>query len=108
MNNSNLTGAIAALLDEYKKAIDELINVIKPISQQSLISIIDQDSEDPDSKSIQGILTHVLASCFSYSVYIENHLGLKTVRPERSLLNNVELYIEKLNQAFNYCRNVFE
>lgn len=108
MNNSNLTGAIAALLDEYRKAIDELINVINPISQEKLIFIIDQKNEDPDSKSIQGILTHVVASCFSYSIYIENHTGLKTLRPEKHLFDHVELYIEKLNQAFAYCKNVFE
>jgi len=108
MGNSKLTGAIAALLDEYKKAIDELVIVIKPISKERLLTIIDQNSKDPDSKSIQAILTHVVASCFSYSVYIENHIGLNTIRPERCFFDHVAPYIEKLHQAFSYCKNVFK
>ncbi|WP_294276358.1 hypothetical protein [uncultured Chryseobacterium sp.] len=72
METHNLTGAIAALMDEYKKAIDELIAVIIPISPRQLTKIIEPKSSDPDCISIQTILTHVTASMFSYAVYIEN------------------------------------
>lgn len=102
MENNNLTGAIAALIDEYKKAVDELIDVIRPISQQQLLRTIEPKSTNSDCISIQTILTHVTASMFSYAVYIENAIGIKSVRPERLQFDQVAPYISRLHEAFNY------
>ncbi|MDQ1095365.1 MULTISPECIES: DinB family protein [Chryseobacterium] len=107
MEAPNLTGAIAALMDEYKKAVDELITVIIPVGQRQLTKTIEPKSSDPDCISIQTILTHVVASMFSYAVYIENSIGLKTVRPERFQFDHISPYILKLREALKYNVDFF-
>ena len=107
MGANKLTGAIAALMDEYKKAIDELIVVIEPVSPHQLIKTIEPKSSNPDCISIQTILTHVTASMFSYAVYIENSIGLKTVRPERLQFDYTTPYISRLREALKYNEDFF-
>jgi len=107
MNTPKLTGAIAALLDEYRKAINELIQVINPLSKQELLKVIAPKSKNPDCLSIQTILTHVTSSIFSYAVYIENSIGLTTQRPLREELEHADEYITCLEKAFQYTENLF-
>ncbi|WP_293310494.1 DinB family protein [Pedobacter sp. UBA5917] len=107
MENNNLTRAIAALIDEYKKAVNELIDVIEPISQQQLLRTIEPISTNTDCISIQTILTHVTASMFSYAVYIENSIGIESIRPERLQFDQVEHYISRLREAFKYNEDFF-
>ncbi|WP_165501380.1 DinB family protein [Pedobacter psychrodurus] len=107
MEINNLTGAIAALMDEYKKTVNELIAIIEPISQYQLTKAIEPESSNPDCISIQTILTHVIASMFSYAVYIENSIGLETVRPERLKFDGVMPYISKLQEALKYNEEFF-
>ncbi|MGN7988010.1 DinB family protein [Pedobacter sp. 22226] len=107
MEANNLTGAIAALMDEYKKAVDELIEIIKPISQQQLLQTIEPKSSNPDCISIQAILTHVSASMFSYAVYIENSIGLETIRPERLQFDQVAFYVSRIREALKYNEDFF-
>ncbi|NMN38003.1 DinB family protein [Pedobacter sp. SG918] len=107
MEANNLTSAIAALLDEYKKAVDELIMVIEPINQQQLLRTIEPESSNPDCISIQTILTHVTASMFSYAVYIENSIGLQTIRPERLQFDHITPYISRLREALKYNEDFF-
>lgn len=106
-DNHKLSGAFAALMDEYHKATNELIEVIRLISPAHLIKTIAPESENPDCLSIQTILTHVTSSIFSYAVYIENVIGLKTERPPRMLFLLVNEYISRLREAMAYTENVF-
>ena len=41
MNDVMLKGNIRALLGEYRKALDELVDVIQPLSTEQLIKIVD-------------------------------------------------------------------
>lgn len=107
IDSNKPTGAVAALLDEYKKAIDELIVIITPLSSSQLTKIVDPNTTDTDCRSIQNILSHVVSSAYSYSVYIENWIGLDTIRPGHFITDDVATYIQKLNLAFNYCENLF-
>jgi len=107
MGANKLTGAIAALMDEYKKAVDELIEVIEPITQHQLLKTIEPESSNTDCISIQTILTHVTASMFSYAVYIENSIGLETIRPERLQFDQVAPYISRLREALKYNEDFF-
>ncbi|MBP6532870.1 MAG: DinB family protein [Bacteroidia bacterium] len=102
-----LTGATKALLGEYRKAIDELIVVIQSVDEKSLSKVVDEKTSDPDSKSIQTVLSHVINSGYGYTVYIENSLGMNKTRPEKKLLNNVVEYSNQLNIMFEYCEIFF-
>ncbi len=107
MTNAELTGSIKALLDEYKKAIDELISIIKPINDTRLSMVVDNETKDSDCKSIQTVLTHVVCSGYNYTIYIENSIGVNKPRVERIICNSVDQYIDQLNLMFSYCVDFF-
>lgn len=103
-----MLGSTRALLGEYKKAIDELIRVIEPLSNSQLSSVADKDTTDSECKSIQTVLTHIVSSGYSYTVYIENSNGINSVRPVKKTFNSVNQYIEQLNAMFEYCEYFFK
>ena len=107
MNDVMLKGNIRALLGEYRKALDELVDVIQPLSTEQLSKIVDTETKDPDCISVQNILTHVVSSGYGYTVYMEKHLGLETERPKRKKFTEAQLYIEQLYGMFAYCENFF-
>ncbi|MCZ7601342.1 MAG: hypothetical protein M5R37_00610 [Melioribacteraceae bacterium] len=63
-------GPIGALMDEYERAAKELKYLIKEIDQQDYIEIVDNETTDPDCKSIQTIMNHVVRSGYGYANYI--------------------------------------
>lgn len=100
--------AALALLDEYQKSIRELIFVIQNISDQQLCKIVDHQTQDQECKSIQSILTHVISSGYSYTVYIEHSIGIHSTRPEPKIFETINPYIEALNVMFEYCAQCFK
>jgi len=107
ITNTKLIGSTKALLDEYKKAIDELINIIKPLNDSRLSMVVDNETKDSDCKSIQTVLTHVVCSGYNYTIYIENSIGVNKPRVERVVCNSVDQYIDQLNLMFGYCVDFF-
>jgi len=107
-NQFRNNGAIGALLDEYEKSITELQDVISPISKEELVIIADKTTEDPDCKSIQTVLTHVISSGYYYAVVIRNYLGESINYKEGILLNSVEEYSDELQKMFQYNVQLFE
>lgn len=106
--NIELKGSVIALLDEYRKAIDELISVIKPINDKQLCELVDINTTDLDCKSIQSILTHVVCSGYGYIIYIENYIGNKKPRLEKVTYENANRYVEQLNLMYEYSINFFQ
>jgi uncharacterized damage-inducible protein DinB len=102
-----LTGTIKALLDEYKKAVNELIAVIKPLSTQEILVIRDDKTSDQNCQSAQTILTHVVYAGYGYTNFIDKHLGSKKERRPKKFFENADEYIEDLNGMFDYCVNFF-
>ena len=101
-------GAIGALLDEYEKAIGELKTVLADVSPNELTTIVDHKTEDPDCKSIQTILTHVIRSGYCYIIEIRRHLNEKIEFVEREILLSVEEYQEELVNMFRYSERLFD
>lgn len=101
------TGSIGALMDEYEKAIQELILVISDLSDTDLIELVDTETKDTDCKSVQTILTHVIHSGFGYAHYIYTHKGHTNIRPEKTLCYNVSEYIEELKMIIPFNKTVF-
>ena len=107
MMPNELTGTIKALLDEYKKAINELIAVIKPLGIKEILVIKDDKTSNENCRSIQTILTHVVYAGYGYTNFIETHLGSKQERRLKKNFENANEYIEDLNGMFDYCENFF-
>ena len=100
-------GAIGALLDEYEKAIIELQKVISEVTSIELESIVDRETKDPDCKSIQTILTHVIRAGRGYVIAIRNSLGEQIEPAQREKLNTVTAYQSGLSSMFKYNEQLF-
>lgn len=105
MNNNQ--NAVSALLAEYQKAIIELQHVIHDISEEDLTFTVDHATTNPDCKSIQTILSHVVSSGYSYCVYIQNFKNKNTVRPEKVNRSSIADYINDLNKILKFTQETF-
>ncbi|WP_106794444.1 hypothetical protein [Aquimarina sp. Aq78] len=101
-------GAVGALLDEYEKALTEVVIVLSGVSHQELIAIVDDKTKDPDCRSIQTILTHVIRAGYWYSIEIRKSLGEQIDFVERKTLNSVKEYQTGLQEMFIYNEQLFE
>lgn len=101
-------GAIGALLDEYEKSIEELKQVIVDLSDEDLIEIIDEETEDEDCRSIQTILTHVVRGGYTYVVEMRKWLGETIGYKDKKLLNSSSEYLAALDEMFAYSVKLFE
>ncbi len=96
-------GPLGALMDEYERATDQLKNVVKAVSQRDFINIVDPDTKDPDCRSIQTILNHVVRSGYGYSNYIRKKFGDKwTERKEDYELNTPVAACNELDNMLVY------
>lgn len=100
-------GAIGALLDEYEKAITELIAVIKDVETDDLFKIIDYDTEDEDCRSIQTILSHVVYAGYNYVVSIRKSLGEDIDYINKENLATANDYISALGRMFSFNEQLF-
>lgn len=89
-------GAIGALLDEYEKALSELVALVSTVSEEELTTIVDRETEDEDCRSIQTILTHVISAGHYYVTATRNSLGEHIARREKEILPTIKAYLESL------------
>jgi len=98
-----LQGGLGAILDEYKKASEEYINVLQKISREDFIKIVDHKTDDEDCRSIQTISRHVIRSGYGYANYILNALNITVDFPKAD-----EMTIEKSEDAINEIRKMIK
>ena len=102
------TGAKGALLDEYGRVILELKSLIADISPAELIYKVDENTTDPDCKSIQSIMAHVVNSGFSYSNYIRS-AQLAVLEPwEKTTRLSIEDYNDDISDMFVFTIATFD
>ena len=100
-------GAIGAMLDEYEKALNELITTISDLTEEQLTRIIDFETKDEDCKSIQNILTHVIQSGYTYVVEIKKWLGENSEYRDKKRLLTVQAYKLALEEMFEFNEKLF-
>ena len=108
MKTFRTNGAKGALLDEYEKALEELLTVIAPISNQDLIKIVDHKTTDPDCKSIQTILNHVIGSGYTYVIEIRKYLGEEIDYRATTNFDDGEQFKLELLKMFAYNEKLFD
>ncbi len=100
-------GAIAALLDEYKKATDELKEVIRDVSDEELRVIVDTQTEDTDCRSIQTILRHVVRAGYNYVVAIRIWQGEEIDYRTPNISNSAAQYNNALDAMYDFNEKLF-
>lgn len=101
-------GAVGAILDEYEKALDELQMSVKNITDLELTTIADPETQDPDCKSIQTILTHVIKAGYGYAIAIRKSLGAHIDYVENVVFDTVVDYQIALQSMFNFNIRLFD
>lgn len=97
------TGAVGALLDEYEKAINELQRLIHNISPAELLTVVDAATANPDCRSVQTILAHVVRAGFAYAIDIRQHAGRGAdAYPAKVYHLDVRSYEQELCNMFAY------
>lgn len=76
-----LQGGLGAILDELKRASEELIRILTAVSNEEFVRIIDNKTDDEDCRSIQTICRHVIRSGYGYANYILTALTIPTNSP---------------------------
>ncbi len=103
MPESYRSGPVGALMDEYERAIEELKSVLRTIDVEDYRRIIDPYTEDPDCRSVQTIMNHVVRAGYGYSNYIRKQFGDSwTPRQEQYDLPTPEATCEALEQMLAY------
>lgn len=100
-------GAIGALLDEYERAIAELLHTITDISADELVRIVDDKTTDPRCRSVQTILSHVVSAGYNYALYIRQVLGQKVKFTNDIFHPAVNDYQDDLNDMFSFTEDTF-
>ena len=102
------TGAIGALLDEYRKAVWELMQVIDDVNDADLTKIVDTMTQDSDCRSIQSVLAHVVCSAYGYAIYIQRFKEENVDFATRTPLPTAKDFQNALVKAYEYNVKVFE
>ena len=84
-----------------KKALIELEHTIINLTSEDLVTIVDRKTEDPDCKSIQTILTHIISSGYVYVIEIRKSFGEKIDFIERKTYSTPGHYISELKKMFS-------
>ncbi|MDE3249460.1 MAG: DinB family protein [Bacteroidota bacterium] len=102
------TGAVGALLDIYENEVESLITVIGGISEHFLKRVLDPTTDDPNCRSIQSILTHVVHAGFGYAVSIRKIKSPAEQRPEPENHPTISAYILSLHRMFTYTEDTLQ
>jgi len=95
------------MLDEYEKAIEELLAVISGIKEAELMAVVDSETEDVDCWSIQTILSHVVRAGYTYTIEMRKYMGEELDYCTNVTLNTIEAYSIALKEMFAYCEKLF-
>ncbi len=99
-------GAIGALADEYEKALKELTDLLKNISDENFKEIAD-NSLDKDFQSIRNIVLHIVDSGYIYANHIRKRFGNAMTKQEIKI-ETVDEAFYQLDMMFQYTLETFE
>ena len=80
-------GGVGAMMDEYERAATDLTVIVNGMSDEDFVRVADANTRDPNCRSIQTIMNHVIESGYSYADYIRNSFGVPSGRPPASILD---------------------
>jgi uncharacterized damage-inducible protein DinB len=102
MQGNVRTGAVGAILDEYELVIAALKAVIAPISDAALVTVVDPDTVDPNCKSIQAVLAHVVRSGYTYAIVINSSKGPMAPMRDRVYRKRAADFMTDLDAMFAF------
>ncbi len=105
--NTYRKGFIGAILDEYERALNDLLILLESISEDEYLRISDTETTDPDCRSVQTVISHVIRSGYGYPSYIRPFFSMEIFRPETEGIVKDDA-IRYLKEMFEYNLATFE
>lgn len=59
-------GAVGAMMDEYERAVDELMTIVTTAGAEAYVFIADSETENEECRSIQTMVSHVVDAGYAY------------------------------------------
>lgn len=101
-------GAVTALLQIYADTVGDLKKLLFDITEEDLWKIRDEKTGNPDCRSIQTIMAHVVYAGFGYATFIQNLDGQNRTRPPRQTFSDAKSYCCALDEVVDFTRKIFE
>ncbi|MFT5859679.1 MAG: putative damage-inducible protein DinB [Flavobacteriaceae bacterium] len=95
---------VKALMEEYYRSAIDLKEVLSEISDAEFDEIRDLKTEDPDCKSIQTVVSHILNSGYTYINYINIRSEIEWIEYETIIVNS-SVGISELDKMLNYTKS---
>lgn len=97
---------LTALMDEYRRVAEDLKELLAAIPQDEFERIADHDTQDPDCRSIQTVISHVVGSGYTYANYINGLKSKPWINNDNSV-NSPEEGIFKIETMLNFTESAF-
>jgi uncharacterized damage-inducible protein DinB len=97
-------GMVKALMEEYHRSTIDLKEVLCKIPDFDFQKIRDHKTEDPDCKSIQTVVTHIVGSGYTYINYI-NTISKIEWREYDNLIENSSEGIMEIDKMLDYTQS---
>lgn len=95
-------GAVGALLDEYGRALRDLQALVTDVHDAELITVVDATTPDPNCRSIQTVLAHVVRSGYTYAILVNSLKGPLAPYRERIYRTTATDFIQDLDAMFAF------
>lgn len=102
----NKNRMLIAFLLEYKKAMTELKNTFCEMTFSDFKKTRDQNTNDPDCKSIETVVTHVIHSGYTYTSYINSLFDNEWVDYDKTM-TSIAFCISELDKVLVFTENSF-
>ncbi|WP_420553138.1 DinB family protein [Tenacibaculum aiptasiae] len=99
-------GMLLALVEEYKRAAKDYIEILKYISDKEFLEIRDYKSKDPDCKSIQTVTFHIVQSGYTYANYIQS-ISNNNWLEYKSSMTTTKVAINEIEKMLEYTKISF-
>jgi uncharacterized damage-inducible protein DinB len=99
-------GILGALMDEYERAAEDLLQVLSTIDSASYEQVIDENGSEYD-RSIQAIMKHVVSSGYGYANYLRKLWSLPITNPSAELQSRDEA-IASVQKVLAYTSETLE
>jgi uncharacterized damage-inducible protein DinB len=83
-------GPVGALIDEYERAVGELVSMVEDISDDEYELVRDTETADDDCRSIQTIVTHVVRAGYGYAGMLRREWGIEHAAPRPGTITRQE------------------
>ena len=95
---------VKALMEEYFRSAIDLKEILSTVSDVEFQKVRDEKTEDPECKSIQTIVSHVVGSGYTYINYI-NTISKIEWREYNNVIEDSSMGISEIDKMLNYTQS---